>query len=399
MARVREIAAYTRARPRRRRLHRRVLTQTRPGLSSSPPPKRPRSHRLRDRLLLALAISAAIHALILLLGTKTPKPPEKKDVIQFTFNERTPDLQKGRDIPAPVQPAPKHPPKTKEVKPTPPNRPHDEVDKPPEQVPDTAYAQNPTPQTAVPEKQATGGNVGESSGPKNGPQAQPDPSHVQLFTPDALGTTVQRWKESMPSADQFTAPNAIGDGNSPEAVKARISARIAGDADQAEANGRVAGGLISACNDGHDNNFDGVMDCADLGCRLLPVCRNTKEFHNTQQVEIPDNDTRGITTEVNVNDDDLQTITGVSLSVHLVHDSPGDLYLEVEHDGHKQKLQLADPDIHRFPVAFYLQDFIGRKAQGVWKLKIVDVHPGTSGRLRNWVLFVTRPNEGDKLIP
>lgn len=395
------MAAYTRARPRRRRpLHRRLVTQTRPALPSVQPPKGPRTRRLRDRLLIALGISAAIHALILLFAPHKPKPPEPpKDIIEFTFNQRTPDIQKGRDIVAPVRPAPKHPPKKPEVQPRPPDRPHDEVDQPPVVAPDTAYAANPTPQTAAPQKQETGGNVGGSSGPKNGPQAQPDPSHVQLFNPDALGQSVSRWKEAMPSADQFTAPNAIGDGNSPEAVKARITARIAGDADQAEANGRVAGGLVSSCNDGHDNNFDGVMDCADLGCRQLPVCRNTKEFHYREQPLIPDNDTRGVTTQVTVNDNDEQTITGISISIYLEHASPGDLYLEVEHDGHKQILQRADPDIHHFPVAFYLQDFIGRKAQGVWKLKIVDVHAGTSGKIRNWVLYVTRPNEGDTLTP
>jgi hypothetical protein len=218
----------------------------------------------------------------------------------------------------------------------------------------------------------------------------------ELLDPFAIGSVAHRAVEdTIPPAEEFLEPGADGDGSSPQAQKSRIQSVIAGVADDAEANGRVNGGLVSSCNDGHDNDKDGLIDCADPGCRIyIPSCRNTVEYSYRGIANIPDYDKRGLSTRVTVNDDDAQTITAVSVSVHVDHGEPGDLFLKIEHDGRTQIIQKGNRNRRFFPIAFYLQDFLGTRAQGVWTLTIVDAIQGTAGHLRDWTLYVTRPAEG-----
>ena len=364
-------------------------------MSIPPPPRPPRSHRLRERLLAALAFSLLVHLGIWLFAPKKAPPKKPKQEISVTLqygkpdkaNIRPPPRQQPSAQPRPVQPQITH--KQERQEPTPPTT---EDTHPNLNNPTQAYASEQAPREQTHPKSESG-TPGSSTGPAPGAPSHPPLSMQQLLDPNALGSVVSHFRESLPDSKQFTAPNGIGDGNSAEQVKARIGARIAGDADEIEANGRVNGGLVSSCNDGHDNDHDGKIDCADLGCRLLPVCRNTKEYSFHMRSEIPDNDVRGITTEVNVDDADDQNITAVSVSIYVTHSSPGDLAVEIEHEGRKKTLQLADRDQRTFPIAFYLQEFIGTKAQGVWKVTIRDVIPGIEGRLTNWTLYVTRPSD------
>lgn len=377
-------------------MHRRVIVPTRATLPPAPSSRPRKRYRVREILAAAILLSLLIHfggamILDLLRKKQPPRPPVHSE---YTF-----EIQAGRPIATPnkqLQRKVPHPQATqqvpKKVEPVPPH-PTQEDTHPDLNQPDKAFVSNPSSSSSDSEKKQAGGAQNpQSTGPANGNPHQAPLTMNQLFDPNALGQSVSHWQTSLPSAEQFMEPGATGDGNSPEAIKTRIQGRIAGQADDIEANGRVNGGIVSSCNDGHDNDKDGLIDCADVGCRLLPVCSNTKEFKYYTDTDIPDGDTRGVTTEVSVNDFDARSITAISLSIHIDHTSPGDLYVAVQHDGHTQILQRANPrENGHWPIAFYMGDFIGKKAQGTWKLIIRDVVPGHSGRIRNWTLFVTRP--------
>jgi hypothetical protein len=255
----------------------------------------------------------------------------------------------------------------------------------------------PPPPLARNEEQA--GGITEAPAPEGphgppGPPAptptSPKPGDVNLFDPNALYGTVQRWKGSQESKDQYIDPGAEGDGNSPAAEKARITGRLNGIANETAQEGRVNGGLISSCNDGIDQGLDGFMDCADPGCRLLPACANTKEFKNYVPKVIPDDDVRGITAEVNVNDEDDGKIRALTMQINVQHSSPGDLAVEVEHNGVKQVVIKADRSNRFWAKAYLLDKFIGGDARGKWTLRIRDVMPGHEGKFLNWTLYVTR---------
>lgn len=340
-----------------------------------------------SRLLLAFVLALLIHGLFWLVAPKhrpaptgshgvievdtvrrgQPKKPDRAPVVSKAPQVNTPQVKPHRPEPKPAPQDTRADQKAYEPSPS-----------------DKAAPSAPVVSNPAPQQPATGG------APAPAPATRPDGSRIQLFDPSAMGHTVETWKESLPSDQEFLAPGSHGDGNSPAEEKARVSSRLAGQFAQSEAEGRVAGGLVSSCNDGYDQGQDGLMDCADQGCRMLPACQNTKEYKNYEAKQILDYDTRGTTSLVTVDDGDDEKIRSLSVQVNLVHSSPGDLEVELEHNGHKEVLRLADRSGHFFEKAFLAADFIGSDATGKWTLRIRDVIRGTAGTLRGWTLFVTR---------
>ncbi len=322
-----------------------------------------------------LVLSLVVHGLFLWL---TPNPkimPGGK--ISFGVLNFVPKTEGPKRTPSPTP----HPPRV------PVGHPHAH-ETPKEPPPPYAQSESNAGTSSTPPPPATGPSG--PPGPPAPPLSSPSPGGVRLFDPNALSATVDHWKGSQESKDQYIDPGAMGDGNSKEAEKARIEGRLGGIANETAQEGRVAGGLISSCNDGIDQGLDGFMDCADPGCRLLPACANTKEFKNYLAKDIPDDDVRGITSEVVVNDDDDGKIRALTMQVNVQHSSPGDLAVEVEHNGVKQVVIKADRSNHFWAKAYLLDKFIGSDAQGRWTLRIRDVMPGHEGRFLNWTLYVTR---------
>ncbi len=289
-------------------------------------------------------------------------------------------------IPEEATNAPPHPGHRNPTNPSPPKKEHRQelaknlpAPKPYEEHPSQS------PETGIPAAPPS------PSSPEHGQPSQPlDSGHVHLFDPDALQQGVDRFRNSLPSEDQYRSPDSTGDGKSPEAEKALVAGRLQGMIDQTNTEGLTRGGLMSTCNDGIDQGMDGLMDCADPGCRLLPACANTKEFKNYIAKAIPDDDVRGITSDIEVNDDDDGKIRALTMQVNVDHGSPRDIALEVEHNGKKQVVRLAGKQNLYFEKAYLLKDFLGEKAQGTWTLHVRDVFAGTEGTLRGWTLYVTR---------
>lgn len=381
-------------------MHRRVSLRSRP-VAAGRAPRKPRwSRELSERVLLGVLLSIFAHVLIWDFAPE-PKPEKKpeKNLLSFVVKQpEEPKVRLGKDMVTPKIKPVRKPPAVPQVSQKPLERPSAPVDKPPDVMhpPDKAFNPQEGPTTTAQNQQPPQAPAG-GGGPKSGAQpAHPTLSLKQLLDVGALGVVAQQAiEDTIPPADEFLAPGTDGDGTSEKATKTRVGNVIAGIAAEAEANGRTSGGITSSCNDGVDNDKDGLIDCADPGCRIyIPQCRNTVEYSYSRVTDIPDYDRRGVVTRINVTDDDTQTMTAISVSIHVDHEEPGDLYVKLEHDGRTQVLQMGTRNLRRFPIAFYLQDFLGTRAQGVWTLTVVDAIQGTSGRLRDWTLYVTRPREG-----
>ncbi len=292
---------------------------------------------------------------------------------------------------APLQPqrhkpklAPRTPPKEKA------SDSHQDIDSPVPERAATAPTPSPSDQPStsgasdMPSADVSAGNAGKE-GQRNDPA-----SGVKLFDPSALGASVRRWSGSQPSTESFTTPHGGESEDSPAAEKSRVEGRLSAQIGEAQAEGAVRGGLISSCNDGYDQGHDGMMDCADPGCRMLPVCKNTKEYSKEDGRDIPDNDAVGLFSDQTAEEDG--DIRALSVRVRLTHGSPGDVALELENrtTGKKVTVHLADRSSPVVEKAYYVRDMLGTESAGTWRLRVRDVIRGVSGRLDDWTLFITR---------
>jgi len=374
-----------RDRPRHRQRPRRAPV-FRPIKPDPPRRKSSRGRWLLVRLLLTVALSVLIHGVIWFFSPnpRAPESGKSRGVLPFEIPTKGTSNRKKAPV---VKKAPPviHKNAAPSIQPKAVDTPHPieaPVDKPhPVEAPSGSVA------PAQPVGPA--GPLGPHGG-KAGPVMNGDGKPVDFFAPAALGAAEKAFAQSIPDREQFISAGAMGAGHDATADAALINGRLLGDIDQANAEGRVGGGLVSACNDGHDNNYDGLIDCADLGCRQMPGCLGTEEFTYHHPQTIPDDDTRGLVTHLAINDGNENAIRALSISVYLTHGSPGDLSIDVTHDGETKRVLYADPATHYFPIAFYLEEFIGKGSQGTWTVTIRDVYPGTTGKLDHWTLFMTR---------
>jgi hypothetical protein len=313
------------------------------------------------------------------LPVKKPKAPK-------IVKQAPPPAPKVVNRQPPPKPLPREIPPEKAYEPHPMD--HPQVAAPDAPNPTEGPSQAPDPGH---DASAGGTTTGSPTGGSNsgGPSGPVDLGKVRLFDHNALGRSVQRWNASQPNRSDFMAAHAGDDQNDPIAEQSRIGGRMAAAIKGAQTEGRVAGGLISSCNDGIDQGLDGYMDCADPTCRSMPACKNTLEYSNMQSKKIPDDNVVGVSTEITV--PEHGTIRTISIRVELTHPSPGDISLEIEHlpSGKKMQVKLADKSNRFFMRAYHLTDFIGEESAGVWILHVRDVFPSYTGNLREWHLYVT----------
>lgn len=124
-----------------------------------------------------------------------------------------------------------------------------------------------------------------------------------------------------------------------------------------------------------------------------PTDPNTTEkvsFENNAAQDIPDNQSGGITSTIQVGDD--RAFTGLEVSVDIEHTWIGDLVVELRHNGKTVTLHSreggSEKSIHK---TYAPAGFAGQTSGGTWELMVSDRAARDTGRLLSWKLtFVTQ---------
>jgi len=153
--------------------------------------------------------------------------------------------------------------------------------------------------------------------------------------------------------------------------------------------------IAEVCGDGRDNDFNGATDCADAACSGDRSCVDPAgSYENTTATPIPDNDSVGASSDIEVPDGG--TISGVSVSVDITHTYRGDLTVQLVKGSTTATLfereGAGDDDLVR---TFDVSDFDGEDAAGTWTLRVIDNANADTGTLNGWSLTVTRCAGGD----
>ncbi len=147
------------------------------------------------------------------------------------------------------------------------------------------------------------------------------------------------------------------------------------------------------CDDGIDNDGNGLIDCADPACADFASCVILEPFSATQIVEsaIPDGDPQGIISTINVDGQGL--IAALSVGVDITHPFRADLIVSLIHPSGAEifLFNQDDDDVFEDLVrTFTPKDFDGLEAAGLWQLKVVDAAALDEGTLNLWALDIER---------
>lgn len=148
--------------------------------------------------------------------------------------------------------------------------------------------------------------------------------------------------------------------------------------------------LVEICNDGRDNDYNGQTDCADAGCASDRACFDpVGRYENTTPVEIPDDDTNGASSAIEVAEGGI--VSSVSVEADITHTYRGDLVVQLVKGAatvtlHDRQGAGAD-DLRQ---TWDVRDFDGQDAAGTWTLKVIDTAGEDTGRLNRWSLTITR---------
>ncbi|MBX7222471.1 MAG: proprotein convertase P-domain-containing protein [Blastocatellia bacterium] len=118
----------------------------------------------------------------------------------------------------------------------------------------------------------------------------------------------------------------------------------------------------------------------------------TKNYSNTTATAIPDNNTTGITSTINVPTGDNLTISSLSVSVNITHTWRGDVKVDlVGPDNTTVNLKAtSSSDSADNVVATYTPTgFNGKASAGAWKLRVYDLASADTGTLNNWSMAIT----------
>jgi len=147
------------------------------------------------------------------------------------------------------------------------------------------------------------------------------------------------------------------------------------------------------CTNGRDDDGDGATDCADAECAMSAACMSAPagSYDNTTPLDIPDNNSTGITSVIDVPAADAGAVRGVAVDVAIAHTYRGDLTIELQHDGRTATLLRmqggADDDVRE---TFMAPDFAGAEGAGQWSLVVRDTASADVGRLEHWTLRLSR---------
>lgn len=136
------------------------------------------------------------------------------------------------------------------------------------------------------------------------------------------------------------------------------------------------------------------LSCEDPSCIDVPVCQptgDTETFYADDEIAIPDNDSAGIVSEIEVPEQD-GIIHGLTVTALISHSFVGDLELVLVHpDGTEALLREADGKPgNDFDETFRVESFNGKKLGGTWKLLVRDLSALNDGELLMWELAITK---------
>ncbi len=143
--------------------------------------------------------------------------------------------------------------------------------------------------------------------------------------------------------------------------------------------------LIEICDDGMDNNFNGLTDCEDPECADHPACiEGGLTFKNNETIAIPDNDPQGITSVIEVGQPGI--IGNMFLDVDITHTYVGDLTVTlVGPDNTRVVLHNREGGSQRNLKKTYTPaGFVGKSIEGTWTLEITDTAAADTGQLNSW---------------
>ncbi len=136
------------------------------------------------------------------------------------------------------------------------------------------------------------------------------------------------------------------------------------------------------------------LSCEDKSCLDAPVCKATGEtatFGNDDEVAIPDNNAKGITSVIKV-PAQSGVLYGVTVTALISHSFVGDLELVLVHpDGSQAVLRKADGKPgNDFDETFRVESFNAKSLGGDWKLIVRDTSSLNKGELLMWELSLTK---------
>jgi subtilisin-like proprotein convertase family protein len=116
-----------------------------------------------------------------------------------------------------------------------------------------------------------------------------------------------------------------------------------------------------------------------------------KEYSSTGSVDIPDNNSTGVTSTITV-PDEFNVGAKVEVVVDITHTYVGDLVLTLKHGSKQAVLQnQAGGSAHDLKKTFTVTDFTGTAAKGAWSLVVADVAAADTGKLVSWKLRLASP--------
>ena len=149
--------------------------------------------------------------------------------------------------------------------------------------------------------------------------------------------------------------------------------------------------LSERCDDGLDNNFDGLTDCDDLSCSESSVCQTVLDTElsfsvmSEESMDLPDQ-----AESVSILDVDLEgQIEQLTVKFAIEHTFTGDLQIDLESPmGTRINLVASDHELSTSELQFEktLETFRNESSQGEWKLIITDQYAEDSGILSSWSL-------------
>ncbi|AWV89929.1 proprotein convertase P-domain-containing protein [Bradymonas sediminis] len=150
---------------------------------------------------------------------------------------------------------------------------------------------------------------------------------------------------------------------------------------------------VEICGDGIDNDGNGFADCEDDVCAESAACQedsNTKTYTNSEALEIPDNDSNGAVSTIDV--EDFGAISEFTVTVDITHAYQGDLDLMLVHPNGSDIviLEEASNTSGAFEKRTYVvEEFQGLEAQGTYELYMWDESKYDAGTLNEWTIEVT----------
>jgi len=139
------------------------------------------------------------------------------------------------------------------------------------------------------------------------------------------------------------------------------------------------------CDDGKDNDDDGLVDCADAECAARPECAAGWTTQATVNAPIPDGAEEGLTSTISLENTHL--VSRLAVTVELDHPDPSQLRIRLaraDSDGSQLlwERQPAAPGLFRR--TFYVGDYALEEVKTELTLTVTDLAKGAAGTLVGW---------------